>query len=89
MLSIKNLIFKKKLVRKLTELYVGSYIIEEVVTTLANTVKLRLPALIRIHSMVNTSRLVKYMLWFKDLRVNQWIKPCIGLTQENSIENSV
>jgi len=62
MLSIKNLIFKKKLVRKLTELYVGSYIIEEVVTTLANTVKLRLPALIRIHSMVNTSRLVKYML---------------------------
>ena len=29
------------------------------------------------------------MLWLKDLRVDQWIEPCIGLTQENSVENSV
>ena len=29
------------------------------------------------------------MLWFKDLRVSQRIEPCIRLTQENLIENSV
>jgi len=29
------------------------------------------------------------MLRLKDLRVGQWIEPYIGLTQENSIENSV
>jgi len=29
------------------------------------------------------------MLQIKDLRVGQWKEPCIGLTQENSIENSV
>jgi len=30
-----------------------------------------------------------YMLQLKDLRVGQWEEPCIGLTQENSIESSV
>ena len=29
------------------------------------------------------------MLQFQDLRVDQEKKPCIGFTQENSIENSV
>jgi len=29
------------------------------------------------------------MLQLKDLRVGQWEEPCIGLTQENSIDNSV
>jgi len=29
------------------------------------------------------------MLQLKDLRVGQWEEPCIRLTQENSIENSV
>jgi len=29
------------------------------------------------------------MLQLKDLRVGQWKGPYIGLTQENSIENSV
>jgi len=29
------------------------------------------------------------MLQLKDLRVGQQEEPCIGLTQENSIENSV
>ena len=31
----------------------------------------------------------KVVLQLKDLRVGQWEEPCIGLTQENSIENSV
>jgi len=29
------------------------------------------------------------LLQIKDLRIGQWKKPCIGFTQENSIENSV
>ena len=33
--------------------------------------------------------LLSYMLWSQDLRVGQTKKPYIGLTQENSIENSV
>ena len=31
----------------------------------------------------------QYLLQLKDLRVGQWEEPCIGLTQENLIENSV
>ena len=30
-----------------------------------------------------------FLLQLKDLRIGQWEEPCIGLTQENSIENSV
>jgi len=44
--------------RKLTEQYVGSYMIEEVVLT--NIVKLRLLVLMRIHLVVNISRIVRY-----------------------------
>ena len=29
------------------------------------------------------------LLQLKNLRVGQWEEPCIGFTQENSIENSV
>jgi len=38
MLSIKNLVFKKQLVRKLVDQYISPYIINEVVST--NVVKL-------------------------------------------------
>jgi len=31
----------------------------------------------------------RMVLQIKDLRVGQWKEPYIGLTQENSIENSV
>ena len=56
MLSTKDLVFKERLVQKLTERYVGPYEIEEVV--LSNTVKLQLPSSIRIHPVVNVSRIV-------------------------------
>ena len=46
--------FKERLARKLTEKYIGPYIIEEMVS--ANVVKLRLPVLIRIHLVVNVRR---------------------------------
>ena len=45
MLSIKDLVFKEKLVK--IDQYVSLYIIDEVVST--NMVKLQLPTLMRIH----------------------------------------
>ena len=56
MLSMKDLVFKERLVRKLVDQYVGLYTIEEVVST--NAVKLRLPTLMRIYPVVNVSQIV-------------------------------
>ena len=56
LLSTKNLVFKKRLTKKLTERYVGPYVIEEVVST--NAVKLWLPSLMKIHPVINMSRIV-------------------------------
>ena len=53
MLSTKDLMFKEEPAKKLMERYVGPYEIEEVVSK--NTVKLKLPASIRIHLVVNVS----------------------------------
>jgi len=58
MLSTKDLVFKERQVWKLMERYVGPYVIEEVV--LLNAVKLRLPSSMRIHLVVNVSRIVRY-----------------------------
>jgi len=56
LLSTKDLVFKERPVRKLVDQYVGPYTIEEVVFT--NMVKLRLPTSMRIHLVVNISRIV-------------------------------
>jgi len=56
MLSTKDLVFKERPVRKLVEQYVGPYEIEVVVST--NAVKLQLPSSMRIHLVVNVSRIV-------------------------------
>ena len=58
LLSTKDLVFKKRPTKKLTERYVGPYVIEEVVSS--NVVKLRLPNSMRIHLVVNVSRIVRY-----------------------------
>jgi len=58
MLSMKSLVFRKKPTKKLIEKYVRLYVIEEVVSK--NAVKLRLLTSIRIHLVVNVSRVVKY-----------------------------
>jgi len=58
MLSIKGLVFKERPAKKLMERYVRPYEIEEVV--LKNVVKLKLPASIRIHLVVNVSQVVRY-----------------------------
>jgi len=56
MLSTKDLVFKERLVCKLVERYVGLYEIEEVVSS--NAVKLRLPKTMRIHLVINISKVV-------------------------------
>jgi len=53
MLSTKDLVFKERLVCKLVKRYVKPYEIEEVVSL--NAVKLRLPSLMRIHTVFNVS----------------------------------
>jgi len=58
MLSMKDLVFKKRSVWKLIERYVKPYVIEEVVSL--NVVKLQLPSLMRIHPVVNVSWIVQY-----------------------------
>ena len=58
LLSTKDLVFKKRPTKKLTERYVGPYAVEEVVST--NAVKLRLLSSMRIHPVVNVSRIVRY-----------------------------
>jgi len=51
-------VFKERPVKKLTERYIGPYMIEEVV--LLNAVKLQLPSSMRIHLVVNVSWIVRY-----------------------------
>jgi len=58
LLSTKDLVFKERPMKKLMERYVGLYVIEEVVSS--NAVKLRLPNSMRIHPVVNVSRIVRY-----------------------------
>ena len=71
-LSIKDLVFKERPVKKLTERYVGLYEIEKVV--LKNVVKLKLPALMRIHLVVNFSRIKRYRELVRGQRVKE-LKP--------------
>jgi len=50
--------FKGKPARKLIEQYIGPYNIEKVLLT--NAVKLRLSASMRIHPVMNISKIVRY-----------------------------
>jgi len=52
-LSTKDLVFKKRLARKLVDQYIGSYIIDKIVST--NMIKLQLLTSIRIYLVVNIS----------------------------------
>ena len=58
MLSIKDLVFEKQLAKKLIKRYIESYMIEKII--LANIIKLKLLESMRIHLVVNISRVVKY-----------------------------
>jgi len=64
LLSTKDLVFKERQSKKLTERYVGPYVIDEVVSS--NAVKLRLPSSMRIHLVVNISQIVRYKEQIKE-----------------------
>jgi len=72
MLSTKDLVFKERPAKKLTQRYVGPYEIEEVVSK--NAVKLKLLVSMRIHPVVNVSRVVRYREQVKGQRVEE-LKP--------------
>jgi len=69
MLSIKILVFKEQLAKKLVDWYVGPYIIEEIIST--NTVKLKLLTTMRIHLFVNVSWVIRYRELVKRQRVEE------------------
>ena len=48
----------KRATKKLTEKFIGPYVVRKIVSE--NTVELELPAMLRIHPVVNVRRLVKY-----------------------------
>ena len=68
-MSTKDLVFKERPSKKLTERYVGSYAIEEVVSS--NAVKFHLPSLMRIHLVVNVSRIVCYKEQVKGQKIEE------------------
>jgi len=69
MLSIKDLVFRERLTKKSMERYMGPYVIEEVVSK--NAVKLRLLVSMRIHLVVNVSRVMRYREPGKGQKVEQ------------------
>jgi len=56
-LNTKDLVFKKRLARKLVDWYISLYIIDKVVFT--NTIKLQLLTLMRIYLVVNISWVIR------------------------------
>ena len=69
MLSTKDLVFKKRPTKKLMEIYVKPYEIEEVVSK--NAVKLKLLVSMRIHLVVNVSKIVRYKELVKEQKVEE------------------
>jgi len=61
MLSTKDLKYQmiERRIEKLTERFVGPYKIKKIVLT--NAVELKLPSMIKIHPVVNVSRICKYI----------------------------
>jgi len=84
LLSTKDLVFKERPSRKLTERYVGPYAIEEVVSS--NAVKLRLPSSMRIHPVVNVSRIVRYKEQVKGQKKEEGKPVEVGGVEEWEVE---
>ena len=69
MLSTKDLVFKKRPVKKLIERYMGLYMVKEIVSN--NAVILKLLTFMRIHSLVNVNRIVKHRELVKEKKVEK------------------
>ena len=68
-MSTKNLVFKKRLVKKLTKRYMEPYVVKKVVSK--NVVKLKLLASMRNHPVVSVSRVVRYRKPVREQRVEE------------------
>jgi len=68
-LSMKDLVFKERLVKKLTNWYISPYIIKKVVSI--DTVKSRLPTSISIYLVMNVSWVVRYKKLVKGQKVKE------------------
>ena len=60
LISIKDFLMElmKRVIKKLTEKYIGLYVVKEIISESA--VELELPTLLRIYLVVNVRRIVKY-----------------------------
>ena len=60
LISMKDFLIElmKRVTKKLTEKFIGSYVVKKIVSE--NAVELELPVLLRIHLVVNIRRIVKY-----------------------------
>jgi len=60
LISMKDFLIElmKRVTKKLTEKYIGPYVVKKIISE--NAVELELPILLRIHSVVNVRRIVKY-----------------------------
>jgi len=86
MLSTKDLKYQmvRRRTEKLTERYVGPYKIKEIV--LSNAVKLELPSTIRIHPVVNISRIRRYVGQVEGQRKEQLLLVIIEGEEEWKVE---
>jgi len=60
LISMKNFLMDliKRAMKKLTEKYIGPYVIKKIISE--NVVELELPVLLRIYLVINVRRIVKY-----------------------------
>ena len=74
--------FPMELMKKLTEKYIGSYIVKKIISEIV--VELELLALLRIHPVVNMKRIVKYQEQVK--RQKKILPPLVEIEEEKKYE---
>ena len=86
MLSTKDLKYQmiERRIEKLTERFVGPYKIKKIVLT--NAVELKLPSMIKIHPVVNVSRIYKYIGQIEGQRRKQLALVIIEEEEEQKVE---
>ena len=86
MLSTKNLKYQiiGRRTEKLTKRFVGSYKVKKIVSS--NTVELELPSIVKIHLVVNVSRICKYVGQVEGQRKEQPALVIIEEEKEREVE---
>ena len=86
MLSTKNLKYQmvRRRTKKLTEKFVGPYRIKKIVSS--NTVELKLPSTVKIHLVVNVSRIQCYIGQVEEQKKEQLAPVIIEGEEEQEIE---